>query len=391
MADMFVGHYGVSFAAQRMDRRIPLWALFIAVQFLDVLWAPLILLGIEKVRIVPGITASNPLDLYYMPFTHSLVAAAAWSALACGLYRLWRGAAGGAATLVGFAVFSHWILDFVVHRPDLPLYDNTDKVGLGLWNQPVLAFGLEAALLFGGMSLLLRERPERKTGMVIFGIIMLASPGGRVLWATSRLGFRSSNDGVADVRLVRGICRVVGTTPHRSPECFRMNRRDALRAMLVAVGSTQVSAAGPWCPRSSALARPATPTGRSIIRTAWPSDRIARLYFCDLDNQRIRRLDLSDASDDDVAGNGEKAYGGDGGPAAAASLNMPHEIQFDAAGNLYIAERDNHVVRRVDAKTGGISTLAGTGTRDSRATAGPPRERSCASLTALPSIVSAGC
>ena len=143
---MFVGHYGVSFAAQRMDRGIPLWALFIAVQFLDVFWAPLILLGIEKVRIVPGITASNPLDLYYMPFTHSLLAAAVWSALGCGLYRLWRGAAGGAATLVGFAVFSHWILDFVVHRPDLPLYDNTDKVGLGLWNQPVLAFGLEAAL-----------------------------------------------------------------------------------------------------------------------------------------------------------------------------------------------------------------------------------------------------
>ena len=92
---MFVGHYGVSFAAQRMNRRIPLWTLFIAVQFLDVLWAPLILLGIEKVRIVPGITASNPLDLYYMPFTHSLLAAVVWSAVGYGLYRLWRGSAGG--------------------------------------------------------------------------------------------------------------------------------------------------------------------------------------------------------------------------------------------------------------------------------------------------------
>jgi hypothetical protein len=171
---MFVGHYGVSFAAQRMNRRIPLWALFIAVQFLDVLWAPLILLGIEKVRIVPGITASNPLDLYYMPYTHSLLAAVVWSALGYGLYRLWRGPAGGAATLVGLAVFSHWILDLVVHRPDLPLYDNTAKVGLRLWNQPALAFGLEAALLFGGMSLFLRGRPGRKTGMMIFGIIMLA-------------------------------------------------------------------------------------------------------------------------------------------------------------------------------------------------------------------------
>ena len=168
---MFVGHYGVSFAAQRMNRRIPL---FIAVQFLDVLWAPLILLGIEKVRIVPGITASNPLDLYYMPFTHSLLAAVLWSAVGYGLYRLWRGPVGGAAALVGLTVFSHWILDFVVHRPDLPLYDNTAKVGLGLWDQPVLAFSLEAALLFGGMSLFLRGRPRRKTGMMIFGIIMLA-------------------------------------------------------------------------------------------------------------------------------------------------------------------------------------------------------------------------
>src|SRR5262245_21549544 len=79
------------------------------------------------------------------------------------------------------------------------------------------------------------------------------------------------------------------------------------------------------------------------------------LYFCDLDNQRIRRLDLKTRRATTVAGNGQKAYTGDGGPAIAASLNMPHEIQFDAAGHLYIAERDNHVVRRVDAKTGVVS------------------------------------
>ena len=85
------------------------------------------------------------------------------------------------------------------------------------------------------------------------------------------------------------------------------------------------------------------------------------LYFCDLDNQRIRRLDLTTHRTTTIAGNGQKAYSGDGGPATAASLNMPHEIQFDAAGNLYIAERDNHVVRKVDAKTGVISTFAGTG------------------------------
>ena len=84
------------------------------------------------------------------------------------------------------------------------------------------------------------------------------------------------------------------------------------------------------------------------------------LYFCDLDNQRIRRLDLRTRRLTTVAGSGQKGYGGDGGPATAASLNMPHEIQFDARGHLYIAERDNHVIRKVDGATGVITTLAGT-------------------------------
>jgi sugar lactone lactonase YvrE len=85
------------------------------------------------------------------------------------------------------------------------------------------------------------------------------------------------------------------------------------------------------------------------------------LYFCDLDNQRIRRIDLKTKRLTTIAGNGTRGYAGDGGPAVAAALNMPHEIQFDRAGNLYIAERDNHVIRKVDAKTVVISTVAGTG------------------------------
>lgn len=85
------------------------------------------------------------------------------------------------------------------------------------------------------------------------------------------------------------------------------------------------------------------------------------IYFCDLDNQRIRRLDLKAHTVTTVAGSGEKGYGGDGGLANQAALNMPHEIQFDKAGNLYIAERDNHVIRKVEATTRVISTVAGTG------------------------------
>jgi hypothetical protein len=173
---MFVGHYGVSFAAKRVAPQIPLWALFIAVQLLDVFWAPLVLLGIEKVRIVPGITASNPLDLYYMPYTHSLLAALLWSAaalLVCRLFVTW-GRAGKGALIVALAVFSHWILDLVVHRPDLPLYDNTAKVGLGLWNLPAVAFALEAALLFGGMRLYFGSSTVPRLRMFVFGLVMLA-------------------------------------------------------------------------------------------------------------------------------------------------------------------------------------------------------------------------
>jgi membrane-bound metal-dependent hydrolase YbcI (DUF457 family) len=173
---MFVGHYGVSFAAKRVDPSIPLWVLFIAVQLLDVLWAPFVLLGIEKVRIVPGITASNPLDLYYMPYTHSLVAAVLWSIGAAVVYVLVAKPHAGrqAASVIALAVFSHWILDVIVHRPDLPLYDNTDKMGLGLWNFRPIAFALEAALLFGGMWLYFATAAVRRAPMLVFGLVMLA-------------------------------------------------------------------------------------------------------------------------------------------------------------------------------------------------------------------------
>src|SRR2546427_1065216 len=197
---MFVGHYGVSFAAKKAEPAVPLWVLFIAVQLLDVLWAPFVLLGLEKVRIVPGITASNPLDLYYMPYTHSLLAAIGWSVVAFLAYRFAvRSAHSRAAAIVGLAVFSHWVLDFIVHRPDLPLYDNSAKVGLGLWNAPALAFGLETVLLFGGIWLCLRGSPGRSVATVAFGILMLAiqayvffgppPPSGRAAASTALIAY----------------------------------------------------------------------------------------------------------------------------------------------------------------------------------------------------------
>src|SRR6266571_1145062 len=170
---MFVGHYSVAFAAKSERNKIPLWVLFVAVQLLDFLWAPFVLLGIEKVRIVPGITATSPLDLYYMPYTHSLVGALVWSMLAAFVYKLVRGAraSSSAALIVALAVFSHWILDLIVHRPDLAIYDNTLKVGFGLWNYRGLEFILEIAILVGGIVLYLKRNAisaARKSGFIIF-------------------------------------------------------------------------------------------------------------------------------------------------------------------------------------------------------------------------------
>ena len=136
------------------------------------------------------------------------------------------------------------------------------------------------------------------------------------------------------------------------------------------------------------LAEPRAATGTTVIGTgaAGLSDaQVANpygvvvgpdgaLYFCDLDNQRIRRLDRATGETTTIAGNGERGYSGDGGPAPAAALDMPHEIQFDGAGHLYIVERDNHVVRRVDAVTGIISTVAGTGEAGFSGDGGPAVE-----------------
>jgi hypothetical protein len=171
---MFVGHYGPAFVAGKLVPKVPLWVLFVAVQFLDVLWAPFVLLGVEKVRIVPHFTASNALDLYYMPFTHGLLTAIGWSVLSgafCSFFlpRSQR----RAGMVVGVAVFSHWLLDFLVHVPDLPLYANSAKVGLGLWNARSLTFGLESTLVLGGIWYFRRDRPAASRRMWMFGALLV--------------------------------------------------------------------------------------------------------------------------------------------------------------------------------------------------------------------------
>jgi hypothetical protein len=155
---MFVGHYGVSFAAKPVAARVPLWVWFIAVQWLDVVWSVLVLVGVEKLRIVPGFTQANPLDLYYMPYTHSLPGSLALSLLFGGIVALFvAGNRVATALLVAAAAFSHWLLDLVVHVPDLPLYDNAAKVGLGLWRHVGLSFPLELIVLGLGAWLYARS------------------------------------------------------------------------------------------------------------------------------------------------------------------------------------------------------------------------------------------
>jgi hypothetical protein len=154
---MFVGHYGVSFAMRPEAKRVPLWVWFIAVQWMDVVWSVLVLLGVEKVRIVPGFTEANALDLYYMPYTHGLPGSIVLSLILGATVSMFTsGSRARTMLLVAGASFSHWIIDLLVHVPDLPLYDNTAKVGLGLWRHVILSFPLE--LIFLGLGAWLYAR-----------------------------------------------------------------------------------------------------------------------------------------------------------------------------------------------------------------------------------------
>ncbi|MDI9872079.1 hypothetical protein [Flectobacillus roseus] len=149
---MFIGHFAVGFSVKAIQPRISLGTLFLSVQFLDLLWPTLLQLGLEKVEIRAGITAFNPLDFIYYPISHSLIMALVWSALLGGIAMVFYQNLSIAVTL-GLCVLSHWILDLIVHIPDLPIYwgKNTPKVGLGLWNQVWLTMALEFLLLVLGL------------------------------------------------------------------------------------------------------------------------------------------------------------------------------------------------------------------------------------------------
>src|SRR3979490_773807 len=175
---MFIGHFGVALAAKRIAPRTSLALLIFAAEFLDLIWPIFLLLGIEHVRVVPGITKVQPFDFYDYPFSHSLTMVLRW-ALGGGLvFFLVRRYAGGAGTWAAL-VISHWVLDFIVHRPDLPLWPAGSKVGLGLWNSWAASISVEALLFGVGIWLYLSAtRPRDGIGAwAIWSLVALLSLG----------------------------------------------------------------------------------------------------------------------------------------------------------------------------------------------------------------------
>lgn len=149
---MFVGHYGPAFALKRAVPETSLFGLGLGVQLVDIAWAILVFAGVEQVRIVPGFTESNALDLHFIPYTHGLISAVLWS-LGGGLAAYLLTKSRRVFVALALAIASHWILDLLMHRPDLPIYGDELKVGLGLWNYRWPAFAAEIISLGGGLLL----------------------------------------------------------------------------------------------------------------------------------------------------------------------------------------------------------------------------------------------
>jgi membrane-bound metal-dependent hydrolase YbcI (DUF457 family) len=180
---MFIGHTAVALAAKKATPKVSLGVLLGAAIWLDLVWPLFLLLGIERVRIAPGNTAFTPLEFTSYPWTHSLVMALVWSivfaAFSAFIIRDWR-----VWLMLGALVFSHWALDFIVHRPDLPLLPSeSPKVGLGLWNSIPGTLVIEGAMLVAGLWLYLgATKPRDAIGrygfwglIVLYGVLWLAN------------------------------------------------------------------------------------------------------------------------------------------------------------------------------------------------------------------------
>ena len=170
---MFIGHWAPALAVAAKRRSPGLATLFVAAQLVDWAFFLFVLLGVEKMRLSPGTSAVSPLDLYSMPYTHSLVGALAWSAgFAVLVWLMLRD--GTAGLLAGAVVLSHWLLDLLVHVPDLTIAGGSSKLGFGLWNYPAIEMPLELAITFGALWLYVRARQPLLGRALVLGALLLA-------------------------------------------------------------------------------------------------------------------------------------------------------------------------------------------------------------------------
>jgi hypothetical protein len=170
---MFIGHWAPALVAATRPRSPGLATLFVAAQLVDWAFFGFLLLGVEHMRFTPGISAMNPMDLYHMPYTHSLLGSAVFAGLLGGA--IWLASKDRKAALLGGAVvLSHWLLDLLVHVPDLTLAGSPPKLGLGLWNHPGIEMPLELAITFGALWLYARARRPAMPQLLALGGILLA-------------------------------------------------------------------------------------------------------------------------------------------------------------------------------------------------------------------------
>jgi membrane-bound metal-dependent hydrolase YbcI (DUF457 family) len=166
---MFIGHFAVGMAAKSAKPSLSLGTYFLAAQFVDLLWPTLLLLNLEQVAISPGITAMTPLDFVHYPYTHSLVMGLVWATIGFALIYFFK-KDSQAGLIIAACVFSHWLLDFFTHRPDLPItLSETTKVGLGLWNYKAATICIETGLFIAGIWLYVKHsKAIDKTGNYSF-------------------------------------------------------------------------------------------------------------------------------------------------------------------------------------------------------------------------------
>lgn len=193
---MFIGHYGIALAAKKIDKNISLGLLFFATQFADILFFTLVLIGIESISFAPGITKVSPLDFTYYPYSHGLVASLFWAGMFFIFFKIAPLKSDShknkIALIMGATALSHFLLDAITHRADLPLFGGDSyRLGLGLWNYILASSLIEFLTFFAGLWMYLKSTRgitfSGRYGMIIFSTFVT------IMWMASLLAPTPSN------------------------------------------------------------------------------------------------------------------------------------------------------------------------------------------------------